>query len=161
MNTILNFRVLGLPVVATSVGSFLVLATMFMWYGGFFVERFHPLMGIVEEQVTTEALGIWYHIGIAFTTMQGIGMAKLLQWRGWPGVLGAAETGATAALMLGCPVFGYRLVILPEHSVELFFINTSGLMTAWTLAAVSISALMPKRASDATTAKIHQNLAAS
>lgn len=145
MNNILNVRLLGFPLVATCVGCFLVLATMFMWYGGFFVERFHPLMGIVEEQVTAEALGIWYPIGIAFTVMQGIGLAKLLQWRGWPGILAAAETGAVAALMLGCPVFGYRLVILPEHSVELFLINTSGLITAYTLAAVSISALTPKQ----------------
>lgn len=144
VKNILSYKVLGLPLVGTIVGSFIILSTMFMWFGGFFVERFQPLMGVTEDQVDTESLGIWYHIGIALTVMQGIGIAVLLKWRGFPKVVVAAETGAIAALMLGSTVFGFRLVIRPEHSIELFLINSSGLLLAWTLAAVAISFLFQK-----------------
>lgn len=143
MKKILNYHVLGVPVVGTIVGSFLLVSTMFMWYGSFFVGRFHPLMGIVEAQVTTETLGFWYVLGFAFAAIQGLGISLVLKWRGWPKVLVSAQTGFLLALLLGCMVFTYELVILPKHSIDLFLINASGLLVAWTLCAAGIGLLRP------------------
>lgn len=87
----------GLPVIGTLVGSFLLLSTMFMWYGSFFRDSFQPLMGITEEMVDAESLGIWYAMGFVFAAIQGIGLATVLKWRNWPGVAASARTGAIAA----------------------------------------------------------------
>ena len=139
----LNFKICSIPVIGTAVGSFLLLSTMFMWYGSFFRDTFQALMSITEEMVDAESLGIWYPIGVLCCVIQGIGIATILKWRGWPNVLKAAQTGATVALLLGTMVFAYHLIILPEHSITLFLINASGLVVAWTLAAMAISLLYP------------------
>ena len=144
MRKAFSYKILGIPVIPTAVGSFILLSTMFMWYGSFFKDLFQPLMGITEEQVDAESLGIWYPMGFLFCGIQGIGIATLLKWRGWPNPLIAARTGATAAILLGAMVFTYPLVILPAHSITLFLINASGLIVAWTLAAVTISLLLPR-----------------
>ena len=103
-------------------------------------------MGITEEQFDAESLGIWYPMGSLFCGIQGIGIATLLKWRRWPNFLVAARTGATVAILLGAMVFSNPLVILPTHSITLFLINASGLIVAWTLAAVTISLLLPRSA---------------
>ncbi|MEM9009396.1 MAG: hypothetical protein AAGE59_38585 [Cyanobacteria bacterium P01_F01_bin.86] len=145
---VFSVTIFGIPVMGTAVGSFLLLSTMFIWYGGLFVHTFQPLMGITEEQVDAESLGIWYPMGFLFCAVQGIGIATILKWREWPNILEAGRTGAIVALLLGAMVFTYPLVILPEHSIVLFLINASGLVVAWTLAAVAISLLyrVPRRA---------------
>lgn len=142
---ILAYKICNIPLIGTALWSFLWLSTMFMWYGGFFVERFHPLMGIVEAQVTTEALGIWYAMGFVFAAIQGIGIAVVLKWRWWPNIIHSALTWAMLGIFFGMTVFSYRLVILPEHSIELFLINTSGIITAWTLAALTMRLLYIKK----------------
>ncbi|MEM9573240.1 MAG: hypothetical protein AAF996_17370 [Pseudomonadota bacterium] len=146
MQAILNIRLFGVPIIATAIGSFILLSTMFMWYGGFFVDRFQPLMGIVEDDVDADSLGIWYPMGFVFCTIQGIGIANALKWRGWPGILTSAATGAQLGLFLGAMVFSYGLTILPDHNIELFLINASGIITAWTLCAVTMSLLRPREA---------------
>lgn len=143
MRRVLRYQILGIPVIPTLVGSFILLSTMFMWYGSFFRDTFQSLVGITEEQVSAESLGIWYPMGFLFAGIQGIGIATLLKWRGWPRLVIAVRTGAIAALLLGAMVFTYPLVILPAHSITLFLINASGLLVAWTLAAVTISLLLP------------------
>ena len=152
MRRVLGFQICGIPVIGTAVGSFLLLSTMFIWYGGFFRDTFQLLMGVTEDQIDAESLGIWYPMGVLFCVIQGIGIATVLKWRGWPNVLVAGRTGATVALLLGAMVFTYSLVILPEHSIMLFLINASGLIVAWTLAAVAISLLYraPRRSRAAT-----------
>lgn len=147
IRNMLSFKIYGLPIVPTFIGSFLSMATMFMWYGSFFVHRFHPLMGIVEEQVTSAELGIWYPIGMALAMLQGVGIAILLKWRGWPNLWTAIKTGLTAGILFGAMVFSYPLVILPDHNIELFLINASGIITAWVLAAIAIILLRPRKTS--------------
>ena len=119
---------------------------MFMWYGSFFRDTFQLLMNITEDQVDVESLGIWYPMGFLFAAIQGIGIATLLKWRRWPNPLVSGNTEATTALFLGSMVFTYPLVILPTHSVTLFLINASGLIVAWTLAAITISLLLSRTA---------------
>lgn len=139
IRAVLRIKLFGTPVFATAAGSFLLLSTMWIWFGGLFVHAYQPLMGITEEQVSAESLGIWYPLGVLFCYVQGSGIATVLKWRNWPNVLNAAKTGATVALLLCAMVFTYPLVILPEHSITLFLINSSGLVIAWTLAASIIS----------------------
>lgn len=142
---VFSHEIAGIPVLATLIGSFMLMSTMFMWYGSFFVDLFHPLMGITEADVTAEELGLWYPIGIVLTMAQGLGVALLLKWRGWPGLLDSAMTAVVVALLFGATTFSYPLVILPEHNVQLFLINVSGLLTAWVLCALIISALRLNR----------------
>lgn len=147
LRTTFGFEILGIPVLPTLIGSFLLMSTMFMWYGSFFKEGFYLGMGITEEHVTAQALGIWYPIGLVLSMSQGIGIAILLMWRNWPGIISSALTAFAAALFFAVTTFSYRLVILPDHNHELFYINASGIITAFTLAAVTISALRPQPAS--------------
>ena len=137
----LSFQVFDIPVIGTIVGSFLLMSTLWMWWGAFFRDTFQLLMGVTEDQIDAESLGIWYPMGVLFCLIQGIGIATVLKWRGWPNVLIAGRTGATVALLLGAMVFTYSLVILPEYSITLFLINASSLIVAWTLAAMAISLL--------------------
>ena len=146
----LGFSIYGIPVLPTLIGSFLLMSTMFMWYGSFFKEGFYLGMGITEEDVTSEALGIWYPIGMVLSMAQGIGIAIVLKWRDWPGVLTSMATAVTVGVFFAALTFSYRLVILPDHSLELFFINASGMMTAFSLAAFAISALRPSVISENT-----------
>lgn len=154
--TIFGFEVLGIPVLPTLIGSFLLMSTMFMWYGSFFKEGFYFGMGITEADVTAQALGLWYPIGLVLSMSQGIGVAILLKWRNWPGVVRSAATAITAAVFFAATTFSYRLVILPDHSHELFYINTSGIVTAFTLAAVAISGLRPRVANNAKSMQPHE-----
>ena len=144
MRKALSYKFFGIPVIPTAVGSFMLLSTMFLWYGAVFRDPFQFLMGITEDQVDAESLGFWYPMGFLFAAIQGIGIAILLKWRGWPNLLVAGRTGLIASLFLGAMVFTYPLVILPSHSIPLFLINASGLIVAWTLAAVTISLLLPR-----------------
>lgn len=141
---ILSFHFYEIPVIATLVGGFISMATMFLWYGAFFVERYQPLMGIVEEQVTAVELGKWYPIGIFLAMLQGVGIAIILKWRTWPNVWKALETGIVIGVFFGALVFSFDMIILPDHNVELFWINASGIITAWTLAAITITLLRPQ-----------------
>ncbi|MEM9331776.1 MAG: DUF1761 domain-containing protein [Pseudomonadota bacterium] len=141
MKSIFRFDILGIPVLPTLAGGFVLMSTMFLWFGGVFVDRFQPLMGITEADVTATALGWWYPIGIALSMSQGLGLAILLKWQNWPTVKGAINTAFVASTFFGVTTFGYRLVIFPERSLELFFINVSGIIVAFLFAAITISLL--------------------
>ena len=103
-------------------------------------------MGIVEDDVDAESLDLWYPMGIPFCAIQGLGLAIVWHWRNWPNALGPALTGAQLGLCLGATVFSHQLAILPDHNIELFLINASGLTTAWTLGALVIGLLHQDRA---------------
>ena len=138
---ILGFKILELPVVPTFIGSFVLMANMFMWYGSYFVDQFHPLMGIVEEDVTAAALGWWYPIGMILSMSQGLGIAILLKWRNWPGYIASVTTAFTAGVFFGAITFSYPLIILPDHNHALFYINASGIITSFAMAAITITFL--------------------
>lgn len=140
-----GFEILGIPVLPTLIGSFLFMSTMFMWYGGFFKDTFYLGMGITEEDVTAEALGLWYPIGLVMSMMQGIGIALVLKWRNWPPMLETIKTAVATSFFFAVLTFNYRLVILPDHNHDLFYINASGIMTAFLLCAVTISVLRPSK----------------
>lgn len=144
MRKILNLNILGIPIISWSVGSFFLLATMFMWLGSFFVDNFHHQLGIIEEDVTAEALGIWYPIGYVACAIQGLGIAIVLKWRNWPGVIQSAVTGLVVSVMLGAMVFSYQMIILPDHNVALFSIYASGLIASWTFGALIMGLLRPR-----------------
>lgn len=144
MRKLLNLNILGIPIIAWSVGSFFLLATMFMWLGSFFVDNFHHQLGIIEEDVTAEALGYWYPLGYLFCAIQGLGIAIILKWRNWPGTMQSALTGLVVSTLLGAMVFTYPLTILPDHNVPLFLIYASGLIASWTFGAFMMGLLRPR-----------------
>ncbi|MEM8776145.1 MAG: hypothetical protein AAGF53_13995 [Pseudomonadota bacterium] len=140
----LGYEVAGLPVLATFAGCFILMSTMFMWYGGFFKDAFYFGMGITEDDVTAEALGLWYPIGMILSMSQGLGVAIILKWRNWPSFVEAITTALVAGF-IATTTFSYRLIILPDHNHDLFYVNASGIITAFVLAAVVITALRPRK----------------
>ena len=145
LQKIFGFQIGGLPVLPTLIGCFLLMSTMFLWYGSFFKETFYLGMGIVEEDVTAESLGLWYPIGLALSMSQGLGIAFILKWRNWPSMLETITTTVVVSVFIACTTFSYRLVILPDHNHDLFYVNASGIITAFMLCAVAITALRPRR----------------
>ena len=139
-----GFQIGGLPVLPTFIGSFLLMSTMFLWYGSFFKETFYFGMGITEDDVTAEALGLWYPIGLVLSMMHGIGIAIILKWRHWPSMFEAVKTALVTSTFFATLTFGYRLVILPDHNQDLFYVNASGIITAFTICAVAIAATRPR-----------------
>lgn len=74
---------------------------------------------------------------------QAIGIEILLKCLNWPGIITSAIAATTVGTFSAALTFSYRLVILPDHSHELFYINSTGTIAAFTLAAVAIAALRP------------------
>lgn len=144
LRKIFGYEAAGLPALPTLIGSFLLMSTMFLWYGSFFKETFYFGMGITEEDVTAEALGLWYPIGLVLSMAQGIGIAIILKWRNWPSILETIKTALVTSVFFATLTFNYRLVILPDHNHDLFYVNASGIITAFTLCAVAISATRPR-----------------
>lgn len=138
-----GYEVVGLPVLATLAGCFILMSTMFMWYGGFFKDAFYFGMGITEDDVTAEALGLWYPIGMILSMSQGLGVAILLKWRNWPSFVEAITTALVAGF-IAATTFSYRLIVLPDHNHDLFYVNASGIITAFILCAVVITSLRPR-----------------
>lgn len=143
MRKLLSVKLFGLPLLGTFIGSFVLLATMFMWLGSFFVDNFHHQLGIIEADVDAEALGYWYPLGFVFCALQGVGLALILKWRNWPNFVESAITGAFVAFLLGAMVFAYPLTIQPDHNVILFLIYAFGLIVSWTLGALTMGLLRP------------------
>ena len=100
-------------------------------------------MGITEENVTAEVLGLWYPIGMILSMSQGLGIAIILKWRNWPSFVEAFATALVAGF-IAATTFGYRLIILPDHNHDLFYVNASGIVTAFVLSALVITALRPR-----------------
>ncbi|MEM6588938.1 MAG: hypothetical protein AAF641_10870 [Pseudomonadota bacterium] len=140
---VFGLELAGLPVMPTLLGSFLLMSTMFMWYGGFFKDIFYLGMGITEEEVTADALRWWYPIGLILSMSQGIGLAIVLKWRNWPPMLQTIQTALVTSVFFAALTFSYRLVILPDHNHNLFYVNASGIVTAFTICAIAICALRP------------------
>ena len=101
-------------------------------------------MGITEEDVTAEALGLWYPIGLVTSMMQGLGIAIVLKWRNWPSLLETIKTALITSFFFAVLTFNYRLVILPDHNHDLFYVNASGIATAFTVCAVAITLTRPR-----------------
>ncbi|MGD1882635.1 MAG: hypothetical protein ACFB11_09990 [Paracoccaceae bacterium] len=141
---VFGFSLGGIPLLPTLVGSFLLMSTMFLWYGSFFKDAFYFGMGITEDDVTAEALQLWYPIGLVLSMSQGIGLAIVLKWRNWPSMLQTVQTALVTSIFFASLTFSYRLVVLPDHNHELFYVNASGIITAFTLCAVAITALRPR-----------------
>ncbi|MEM9238861.1 MAG: hypothetical protein AAGB07_02695 [Pseudomonadota bacterium] len=142
---VFGLELAGLPVLPTLLGSFLLMSTMFMWYGGLFKDTFYFGMGITEEEVTADALRWWYPIGLILSMSQGIGLAIVLKWRNWPPMLQTIQTALMTSVFFAALTFGYRLVILPDHNHNLFFVNASGIVTAFTICAIAICVLRPRK----------------
>ncbi|MEM7344621.1 MAG: DUF1761 domain-containing protein [Chloroflexota bacterium] len=147
MKKIMNFHLLGLPVVTLLIASFWLLIATWLWTGSLFngvnfpsLPSWENLNGLTEEDFDNMSIS-WQLVGIFATVIQTVGLAILLKWRKISTYLAAAQTGLVASVAFSVPIVMYPLVFQPDHNVTLFLINAGNYIFGLVTTAIILTSL--------------------
>lgn len=133
-------RIFGLPLVPVISAGLVFNVISFAWYAFFFGDEWIVAHGFAETAAHSGS-PLWRLVSPLLAFAQVIGLALVLQWRGWPDLGGAIATALIMALVFAVPVLAYDPVNLPSHNVLAFVIDAGHLILSWIVAALVLTAM--------------------
>ena len=147
MKKIMNFQLLGLPIVPIFISAFWLLIVTWLWTGSIFngvnfpnLPAWPELNGLTDDDMASISVS-WQLVGVFAIVLQTLGLATLLKWRNVSTLATAVQTGLIASIAFSVPIVLYPLVFRPEHNVTLFLINAGNYIFGLVTTAVLLTIL--------------------